>query len=158
MLNCDQLRELIIKPTLSQLQMYSDFASELLVFTCACESHGGTYLQQVKGVALGIYQMEPATYNDLWQNFIRNRSNILMLLSTNFECYRMPPEDRMIYDLNYATAMARIHYRRSKKPFPNETTPDTLWDYYKEVWNTKLGKAKKDKAIKAYKEFIQVPD
>ena len=69
MIDNKQLRECIIKPTLDSLQMYSQAAEELLVFTCACESLGGTYLKQVKGPALGIYQMEPATYQDIWENY-----------------------------------------------------------------------------------------
>ena len=70
----NQLRELIITPALSKLQLYSKDAEELLIFTCAVESDGGTYLKQIKGPALGIYQMEPRTYNDIWQNYMRNRS------------------------------------------------------------------------------------
>ena len=62
MIDNKQLRELIIGPSLDALQMYSKEAEEILVFTCASESLGGTYLKQVKGPALGIYQMEPATY------------------------------------------------------------------------------------------------
>ena len=134
--------------------MFSDFASELLVFTCAVESDGGTYLKQIKGPALGIYQMEPQTYNDLWQNYIRSRSNILMLLSVNFDVYRMPSEEKMVHDLFYATAMARLLYKRAPKAMPNVVTPEALWEYYKEFWNTELGKAKKDKCLKAYASFL----
>ena len=65
MLNIAQFRDLIVKSTLNDLLLYSEDAEELLVFTCAVESLGGTYLQQVKGPALGIYQMEPVTYNDI---------------------------------------------------------------------------------------------
>jgi hypothetical protein len=61
MFNITQFRELLIRPVLDSLQMYSKDAEELLVFTCAAESNGGTYLHQVKGPALGIYQCEPST-------------------------------------------------------------------------------------------------
>ena len=37
MIDNKQLRELIIKPALSKLQMYSTNAEEILVFTCASE-------------------------------------------------------------------------------------------------------------------------
>ena len=62
MLNVQQLKELIIKPALIDLIMFNDDAMELLVFTCAIESFGCTYLKQIKGPALGIYQMEEPAY------------------------------------------------------------------------------------------------
>jgi len=156
MLNSEQLRELIIRPALDKLQMYSDFASELLIFTCAVESIGGTYLKQIKGPALGIYQMEPATYNDIWQNYIRNRSSLSSIMGINFDAFRMPPEDRMIYDLSYATAMARIHYRRVNEPLPTDPKDiDALWSYYKKYYNTEKGKSKKEKSILMYQDFVR---
>ena len=154
MLNHEQLRELIVKPVLSLIRLYSDDAVELLMFTCAAESKGGTYLKQIKGPALGIYQMEPATHNDIWQVFLRNRTDLIYIMSSNLNAYRMPDENRMIYDLYYATAMARLHYLRVSKSLPDRNDLDALFDYYKEFYNTKLGKAKKDKCIAAYKDFI----
>ncbi len=153
MINVEQLRELIILPALSKLQMYSDVARELLVFTCAAETNGGTYLKQIKGPALGIFQMEPRTYNDLWATFIRGRSNILMIMSGQFDAYRIPDEMRMVYDLQFAAAMARLFYKRVTEPLPEKIDPELLWEYYKKYWNTEAGKAKKEKCIKAYLEY-----
>lgn len=154
MINNEQLREQIILPALSKLNQYSADAVELLVFTCAVESNGGTYVKQVKGPALGIYQMEPATYNDLWQNFVRKRADLSTILGAQFNCFHMPPEDRMIYDLQFATVMARIFYLRAPGSIPKKDDLDGIWNYYKKFWNTELGKAKKDQCIKAYKQFI----
>jgi dihydrodipicolinate synthase/N-acetylneuraminate lyase len=99
MFNISQFRELIIKSTLNDLKMYSENAEELLVFTCAAESMGGTYLTQVNGSALGIYQMMPETYNDIWENYIKGKTGLNMLVLSNFNLYFMPPEEVMIYDL-----------------------------------------------------------
>jgi hypothetical protein len=155
MIDIKQLRELIIKPSLDKLQMYSDQAEELLVFTCACESLGGTYLKQVKGPALGIYQMEPATYTDIWQNFIKNQGSIVNMLSLNFNVISMPMPERMVYDLQYATAMARLHYRRVKAPLPDNKNVEAIWEYYKKYYNTELGKAEKETSIKHYLKYLK---
>ncbi|HMX99609.1 MAG TPA: hypothetical protein PKL69_09125 [Agitococcus sp.] len=155
MIDNKQLRELIIKPSLDLLQMYSAEAEELLVFTCACESLGGTYLKQIKGPALGIYQMEPATYTDIWQNYIKNHGMVVNLLTLNFACHNMPLPERMIYDLRFATAMARLHYRRRKEPLPKATDIDGIWEYYKKFYNTHLGKAEKESSIKHYQKYIK---
>jgi hypothetical protein len=155
MIDIKQLRELIIKPSLDKLQMYSTDAEELLVFTCACESLGGTYIKQVKGPALGIYQMEPNTYTDIWQNFIKNQGNLVNMLSLNFNVLSMPLPERMIYDLQYATAMARLHYRRVKAPIPDHKNIDAVWEYYKKYYNTPLGKAEKEQSIKHYQKYLK---
>ncbi len=155
MIDIKQLRELIIKPSLDKLQMYSIDAEELLVFTCACESLGGTYLKQIKGPALGIYQMEPNTYTDIWQNYIKNQGHLVNMLALNFNVTSMPLPERMIYDLQYATAMARLHYRRVKAPIPDHKNIDAVWEYYKKYYNTPLGKAEKEQSIKHYQKYLK---
>lgn len=157
MLNYVQLRDLIINPALKDLQLYSENASELLLFTCAVETDGGTYLKQIKGNALGIYQMEPKTYNDIWENYIKNKPSVMLNLVHNFNIVFMPSEDRLIYDLRFATAMTRLFYARINEPLPHANNPNLIWDYYKKYYNTFLGKAKKESAIDAYLKFTQTP-
>lgn len=153
MIDGSQLRTLVIKPALMDLVMFSEEALELLTFTCATESQGGTYLKQIKGPALGIFQMEPATYNDIWQNYINNHNDIKLKLLHNFNAPVMPDEERMIYDLRFATAMARIHYLRIPEPLPRLHDLDGLWDYYKKYYNTAAGKADYHGAMNAYQLF-----
>lgn len=154
MLNIEQFRELIVKSTLNDLQLYSKNAEELLIFTCATESMGGTYLKQIKGPALGIYQMEPNTYNDIWQNYLKFNMSIVMKFMTSFHVAFMPPEERMIYDLRFATAMARFHYRRVDEPLPPHDNIGAIWEYYKKYYNTPLGKADREHSIKQYELFV----
>lgn len=155
MLDCSQFRSLIIEPVLSKLQMYSKQAEELLVFTCAAESLGGTLLQQVKGPALGIFQMEPNTYTDIWVNYIHSRNQLATLLALHFGCNKIPPVERIIYDLHFAAAMARIHFVRCPGKLPDIKDIDGIWDYYKKYYNTDKGKAKKEDSIKKYQDFIR---
>ena len=155
MLLASQLRELIIKPALLDLVLFNEEAMELLVFTCAVESEGGTYLKQIKGPALGIYQMEPEDYNDLWSNYLLERRPLMLMLSTNFGVVTIPDESRLVYDLRYATAMARLHYERIPTALPAKPTPEHLWEYYKKYYNTYLGAATKDESIAKYLAFAK---
>jgi hypothetical protein len=155
MFDSKQFREQIIIPTLSKLQCYSKAAEELLVFTCAAESVGGTYLKQISGPALGIYQMEPATFTDIWVNYLYHRQDKINLLSLHLGVSKIPYPEQMVYDLRFATAMARFHYLRQKEALPNHDDLEGIWKYYKKYWNTELGKAKKAESIKLYKKFIQ---
>lgn len=155
MFNNKQFREYIIRPTLDTVHLYSDGAVEMLVFTCAAESAGGTYVHQVKGPAMGIYCMEPATHTDIWINFIRRRTDIATKLLLNFGTTRIPEPERLIYDLQYATLMARLHYLRVADAFPMPNDVDGLWSYYKKHYNTSKGSATKEAAIKLYSKFIK---
>lgn len=154
MLNINQFRELI-KSTLNDLLLYSKEAEELLVFTCAVESLGGTYLYQVNGPALGIYQMEPTTYNDIWINFISYKNQLGHILYNYFEINRMPEEVRLIYDLRFSTAMCRVFYLRIQEPLPVATDIEAIWLYYKKHYNTFKGKSHKEESIKKYHDFVQ---
>ncbi len=157
MLDIEQFRQYILKPALSFLQIYSDDAEELLVFTCAAESDGGSLIHQVNGPALGIYQCEPDTHIDLWRNFIIFRTNFTMQLAMNFGVPKVPPVEKLMTDLMYATAIARLHYYRVKEKLPSRHDVDSMWEYYKQYYNTPAGKADKDKSIQKYRQFARLP-
>jgi hypothetical protein len=157
MFNVAQFEEFILTPTLSLLQKYSGDAVELLIFTCAAESNGGTFIHQVKGPALGIYQMEPATHQDVWVNYIHRSSSLMSILGLNFQCNGLIDAERMVYDLSYATLMARLHYSRFPEPLPSKNDAEGMFKYYKKYFNTPLGKATKAESIKKYKSFKGKP-
>lgn len=148
-------RELIIRPTLKMLELYSEDAEELLILTMAQESDGGTYFKQIHGPALGAFQMEPATHDDIWNNYILKhhdlKEDVIKMMGVSI----WPPDaKRMIFDLEYAVMMARIFYERVPEKLPLSTSIPDIAVYYKKYWNTSLGKATIDGTIKAYHRFI----
>lgn len=154
MFNITQFRENIVNPVLHDLQMYTKEMAELIVFTCAVESNGGTYVKQIKGPALGIYQVEPSTFTDIWVNFIIRNPYIVNLLTLNFAVHRMPAPIEVVTDLRLATAFCALHYKRYKVQ-PESIEPNVLWEPYKQYYNTIKGKSEKTKSIKAYQAFIK---
>lgn len=153
MFNVSQFEEFILTPTLSLLQKYSRDAVELLIFTCAAESNGGTFIRQIEGPALGIYQMEPATHQDIFINYIHKNSSLMSILGLNFQCNGFIDAERMVYDIRYATVMARLHYSRFPEPLPNKNNIEGMFKYYKKYFNSPLGKSTKAESIKKYKSF-----
>lgn len=163
------LKTLIVKPTLEYLGLYSEAAANLLMMTYAVESNiaGQTRLQQVNGPALGIYQIEPATHNDVYQHFLNYpgrhefRNKIATMTSFGaglnlFEDEPVPAEmdDQLVTNLQYTTAIARIIYYRDKEALPEADDIDGLAKYYKRVFNTPLGKSSEEKAKRAYREIM----
>ena len=162
--NPDQFRELVIRPTLKYLEPeipYSEEAEDLLFMTAAHESRLGSYLKQINGPALGVYQMEPDTHADIWVNFLEYRDELAWLLD-DLLSDRLDENypDSLVFDLRYATAMARVHYYRDKEAIPKEKDYptrseyiDALGAYAKRVYNTELGKATANQYVKDYLKY-----
>lgn len=56
------------------------------------------------------------------------------------------------FDLKYQIIMARIHYRRVKAALPTDVAGQA--QYWKDHYNTKLGKGTPEKYISAYNSFV----
>lgn len=156
MINVKQLEELIIVPTLQYLDPeipFSDAAVELLKMTAAHESHLGSYIAQVNGPALGIYQMEPATEDDIWTNFLEYRHGLSDKIDTLCSDLVYPPSKELASNLVFATAMARVHYYRDKYPLPDAMDIEGLAQYAKRVYNTVEGKAEWRDYYNAYNRY-----
>lgn len=143
-INAAQFREYIVKPALvlcwDQAQVpATPFIHDLLIATAAQETLLGKWLHQVRGPALGVYQIEPASFHDLMQNFVisNKRYNTLLEVAGGSGI----AVNRVIFDLRFATVIARLFYYRVLEPLPKATTFDTLWGYYKAHWNTTAGRA-----------------
>jgi len=152
--NVNQFLENIIQPTLLAIGMDSDKSRKLLLCTAAHESHLGRYVKQVNGPALGPYQMEPATYVDIWDNYISYRPDMSERLLTKFGYVVIPPADRLITDFAWATAMARIHYYRVKEVLPDANDIIAISEYWKKYYNSTKGKGTKERFIADYYKFI----
>jgi hypothetical protein len=153
MMSSEQFRLDIIRPVLEGLQLYTPVAEELLIATMAHESKGGAFLKQTNGSALGVYQMEPKTHDDIWLRFMPNHSEITHRLMTTCVMSTKPSANMMIFNLYYATAMARIFYLDCKAALPATTDIDVLWLYYKQWWNTNGGKATYEEFLSDYCSF-----
>lgn len=147
MINPHQLRDLITRTLKEIPNGYSEDAVELLMMIAAHESKLGTYLRQVNGPALGIFQIEPATHDDVWENgdsCVCNASSI----GYDLECASM-----LEYDLRYQIFMAR--QRLFMKPEGLPEHKDALWmaGYCKKHWNTVHGSASVFDYYDSYKYY-----
>jgi len=154
-MNPDHLKIDIVKPVLEAMGWYSRAAEELLLLTCAQESHCGEYLHQINGPALGIYQMEPLTHDDIWANYLIYKDEIADSVS-RWELVKEPDRaGQMKGNLYYATAMARVFYLRFSESLPEADDIKGLAKYYKKYWNTSRGDATVEQAISNYKRFMK---
>ncbi len=137
MLDPPQFTAHIIRPALEAIDLYSEAAEELLLGTAIQESRL-TYLKQIGGgPALGLFQMEPATHDDLYVNFLAYKQELSakvgQLIVTPI------PAAEMIWNLYYAAAMCRIHYYRVKEALPEVGDISRQAAYWKAHYNTIKG-------------------
>jgi hypothetical protein len=154
-INPKQLRDLITRTLKEIPHGYSEDAVELLMMIAAHESRLGTYLRQVGGPALGIFQMEPATHDDVWENGDSCEDNGAVL-GYNLEC--TIGGDMLEYDLRYQIFMARQKLFMISEPLPSSEGASSenvslMSDYCKEYWNTVDGSADAFEYFNAYLDY-----
>lgn len=129
----------VIAPTLVTMGFSSEAAQRLLLGTALAES-GLRHLVQVRGPALGLFQVEPATHQDLWQNYLRFRPHLAALARIHAVPDR-PLQGQLVWNLAYAVSVARLIYFRDPAPLPAVADSLALGTYYKRIFNTHLGRA-----------------
>lgn len=141
------LRERVIRPALIFVGLHSEAAEELLLGTACQESHCGDALAQIGGgPALGVWQMEPATHDDIWRNFLRHRPHLAALVFLLVpKRYQKPGGVRaeaaaLVGSLEYAAVMARVKYLRDPAALPAAGDIPAQAAMWKRVYNTAGGR------------------
>lgn len=142
-----QLRDYVMRPVLKYLEPeipYSISAEQLLLGTAAQESRL-KYLHQLgKGPAVGLWQMEPNTHNDIWKNYFygdQHRGIKTKLQSLRVDDFPgIIDSHEMAGNLYYACAMSRVYYWRIREPLPPPDDPYKMGAYWKKYYNTEAGK------------------
>jgi hypothetical protein len=160
MIDIVQLRTLIVRPVLEYLDAWSAAAENLIIGTAIQESKV-TYIKQLgTGPAVGIYQMEPNTYNDLWKNYVAYRPTLMTQLRS-LSVTRIDdkpfigniPANQMIGNLYYATAMCRVLYKRVPAKLPPAGDVNALGEYWKIYYNTYQGSGTSAEFVANYLKF-----
>lgn len=160
-MNAQQLYDYIIKPTHQYMggNYESKESNFLSLCTAAIESNCGEYIKQINGPALGIWQMEPDTHDDIIDNCdaLRNgdfESLLCGLLPSN--SYELIDDgvDTLTQSPMYACAMARLKYSMDPNPLPKLSGDKDLdcinfFEYYKRVYNTEFGASTYQKWVNA---------
>lgn len=155
-LHTQQFRELVVRPTLTFIGLWSPARENLLIGTALQESRLHYLKQLGKGPALSVYQIEPRTYQDLYDSYLAWRPD--MQDKVDALCGRMNTGKNKVLELvgnlNYATAMAAVFYRRVKEALPPPFDAQAMAAYYKRYYNTPAGKATVEGALPFFKEAV----
>lgn len=145
----------IIRPALNALGIWSPERECIVLGTGAHESHY-QYIQQIGGgPALGWWQCEPATHDDIWANYLRYRPALAQPLN-QLRNGELSATSLMRYPL-YAAALCGVHYQRKQQgkllpPRDNAELQAALW---KQAYNTRLGRGTAQQAMPHFQRAIE---
>ena len=138
-----QFKRQIVTPALAMIGLGGDAAVNLMVGTALVES-GLTFIGQVTGggtgPALGLWQMEPFTHDDIWNTFLSD-SNVSSLNRAvlSARAHWPPGAGQVTGNAFYACIMARLKYYRAPDALPAAHDAPGQVHAWKRIYNTSLG-------------------
>ena len=147
----------VVRPALAAIGRPGIAAEQLLMGTAVKESDLLHKTQLGGGPALGYFQMEPATHEDLWSNFLslgsgRELGGKIRALG-NTGSTGVPASSLLKDNDQYAAAMCRAHYARRSDPLPAANDVEAMAAYWKKWYNTPLGAGTADQFVVKWQEF-----
>ena len=150
----DHFKAYIIMPALDRLQLNTPYAADLVFETGVIESDY-RYIHQLRGPALGYWQMEPFTFRDMMDRVVPKLG-----LEEEIQSLRLLCDARdhkidsieLIYNPRLAAAMTRIFYRDKPGAIPD--TIEGRAQYWKKYYNTSLGKGDPEEYIRVNYDYI----
>lgn len=144
-----QLRDLIVKPVLERLNLYSLAAEQLVMGTGAQESAGFRYIRQhlgegKHGRGRGLWQVEPETAKDL----IDRHGFKLIRLGIDLATEQIP---RLEGDMYLGAALCRLKYMDAPEKLPAAGNLNGLAYYWKRYYNTLKGKGRPEEFVASWK-------
>lgn len=153
-MDVEQFRLYVIRPALQRTDLWSPSAENLVLGTGLQESRL-SYVDQLTpgpGPAYGLFQMEAATYSDIWDNYLPSQPLLASRLKNmaGFDELAIPPVEELWGNNFFSAAMCRVHYRRVPASLPPSTYAMEMARYWKTYYNTSLGKGS---VMEAYPKF-----
>jgi hypothetical protein len=149
-----QLRARVVEPALGYLQLPGgEAAIRLVMGTAAQESGLDCLAQRGSGPALGYWQIEPATFDDLLANTLPARRDLSVRL-VHLTAEWPEPKLQLASNLAFSAAVCRLLYWRAPDPLPAANDIDGLGRYWKRFYNTPAGAGTVAEFVSNYRRCI----
>ena len=149
----------VIRPTLGRMAeatspaMASPAAERLVLGSMVYESRLVWLRQLAGGPAMGLGQMEPNTFHDLWKRAAFSKE--LFQVLRGCLCSFLAPVEQMTGNLYLQVAMCRLLYWYAPGALPGPSDVAGLANYYKQHYNTSLGKGSPDGWVHDYHLYVE---
>lgn len=126
---------LSIRKALHKISKYSPAAEQLLLATAMQESDLKYTTQIGGGPALSYFQIEPATHDDIWNNYLKYRPSLAQKVTSLMTSPAANKIDELRTNTAYAAAIARIKYARVAEAIPNLDDISSMAAYWRKYYN-----------------------
>lgn len=136
-INLTDLKYQVVEPALSVIGLNTLAALNLVVGTAVAESSASFLVQSGGGPALGLWQMEPATEQDIWDNFFFYNPTMANQVQSMMAPGATTPQ--LVWNLLYGASMCRVKFWRSPTLLPAYNDASGMANFWKSAYNTSLG-------------------
>ncbi|MBQ1759457.1 MAG: hypothetical protein IIZ94_07230 [Prevotella sp.] len=163
MMNLQQVMDYWVRPACSYLP--EDYYGENLNTPARwqfvtgignCESGYKDIVQDGCGIAKSFWQIQPATYNDLFVNFLSYRPELLNAVNTMLRRSpndgTPPPDELLLYNMRFAALICALIVYRSPLALPQLGDTNAQVDFWLQSYNTREGAGTYDRAYPCFKE------
>jgi hypothetical protein len=143
-----------VRPALHILD-HGGLTAEQLVLGTGIQESLLVHRQQIGGgPALGLFQMEPATHDDCWRNYLNFRKALADRVKQTLNAGQQPVAETMRVNNRYAAAMCRMRYLRAPDPLPTPNDIVGMANYWKQYYNTPLGAGTPEEFREKWPQYI----
>ena len=153
MMKVADLRDIVVVPTLTHLGLASPAAVALLLGTAVQESGCQAFRQMGGGPARGLWQIEPATHDDVTARVLTRYPHLHARLSEIVGLWPTRTE-QLATNLCYGAAICRLKYYLDPAPLPADGDLPGLAALWKRVYNTPLGKGTPEQWAKNFRAHV----
>ena len=153
-------RNTVISPVLEHLsrcdvRLQSPQAQRLLTGTALVES-GLIYYRQMRGPAVSLFQIEPITFEDVYERYLPiQRPDLLGTVNQLLVPAWKSPIKQLAGNSMFACAITRVRYWMETEPLPTEDEGTMgLAHYWKDHYNSAAGAGSVEKFVRVYNKHL----
>ena len=151
--------EHIIRPTLAHLatvdpRLGSRASEQLMLGTAIAESRLNRIHQVGGGQALSFFQIEPATFDDIYNRYLRARLPLLIAVQ-DLRLPALTADEQLAGNPFFACGIARTKYWAIPHPIPEAGDLDAMGRYYKHYFNTGGGAGSASGWAFLYRKYVK---
>lgn len=155
MINLEQYEKHVLRPVLETMGMVSENAVQLMIGTALQESRFEYLVQLEEGPAVGFFQMEPATSEDIMYRYVQNKDHhfrdMVQTASQLVSPWNLSPAALRLHvlsNLRLQVVLARLKYYMVPAAIPDTLAGQSK--YWKQYYNTPLGAGTADEYMENY--------
>ena len=154
-----QFLEHVIRPTLNCLavaapRLGTEASANLMLGTAVAESNLSSLVQYGGGPALSMFQIEPATFDDIYERYLRARPGFLIAVQ-DLRLPALTPMEQLPANPFFACAIARMKFWMAPEPLPAADDIAALGRYWKDHYNTAGGAGKASHWASLYRQYVK---